>query len=192
VTSQAYQQWTGERAGKLNEIQASHAAFGGTGRGRRFTTLQINQSYAVMLCAQFQGFCRDLHDECVDHFVLSLSPEALRTTIGKLLQQGRKLDHGNPNPGHLGSDFGRFGIDFWPEVEARYNRATTWKAHLETLTRWRNAIAHQDFRSKELQGIDTLTLKHVKQWRKACQGLAQAFDAVMRDYLQTATGTAPW
>ncbi len=192
MASRAYQQWTSERAAKLDEIEASHAAFGGAARGRRFTTLQSNQSYAVTLTAQFQGFCRDLHDECADHFVLALSPEALRTTIRRLLQQGRKLDSGNPNPGNLVSDFGKFGIDFWPEVKARHKRAQTWHARLGMLTAWRNAIAHQDFTPEKLHGIDTLTLAHVKQWRKACRGLARVFDDVMREHLQTATGTAPW
>lgn len=192
MTSQAYRQWTSERAAKLDEIAASHAASGGTARGRRFATLQINQSYAVMLTSQFQGFCRDLHDECVDAFVLSLSPATLRTTVRRLLQQGRKLDSGNPNPGHLGSDFGRFGVDFWPEVQARDKRAQIWQGRVIILTDWRNAIAHQDFRPEKLHGIDTLTLEHVKQWRNACQGLARTFDAVMRKHLLAMTGTAPW
>ncbi len=34
-----------------------------------------------------------------------------------MLTQGRKLDSGNPNPGNLGSDFNRFGLDFWAVVD---------------------------------------------------------------------------
>jgi hypothetical protein len=182
----------GERAQRLDEIETSHAAVGGTARGRRFTTLQINQSYAVMLTSQFQGFCRDMHDECVVHFVAALSPSTLQTTIKKLLEQGRKLDMGNPNPGNLGSDFARFGIDFWPEVHARDKRGRIWQSRLEMLTDWKNAVAHQDFDPRRLHGIDTLTLEHVKQWRRACGALARVFDAVMRDYLSKVSGANPW
>jgi hypothetical protein len=195
VRSSAYKQWKGERAQRLDEIEASHAAVGGTGPGRRFATLQINQSYAVMLTSQFQGFCRDLHDECVVHFVhfvASLSPAKLETTITDLLKQGRKLDAGNPNPGNLGSDFGRFGIDFWSEVQGRDARGRIWQQRLGMLTDWRNAIAHQDFAPAKLHGIDTLALHHVRQWRNACNGLARIFDTVMHDYLGDLTGTAPW
>ena len=31
---------------------------------------------------------------------------------------GRKLDHGNPNAGNLGADFGRLGLPFWSAVDA--------------------------------------------------------------------------
>lgn len=192
MTSRAFQRWSGERAQRLDEIETSHAAVGGTARGRRFTTLQLNQSYAVMLTSQFQGFCRDLHDESVGYFVASLQPAVLRTTIKKLLEQGRKLDAGNPNPGNLGSDFGRFGVEFWSAVQLRDARVPIWQGRLNMLTDWRNAIAHQDFAPQKLHGIETLTLNHVKQWRNACKGLARIFDTVMRDYLRDVTSTAPW
>jgi len=176
----------------LDEIEASHAAVGGTARGRRFATLQINQSYAVMVSAQFQGYCRDLHDECVSHFVAMISPAILRTTVRQLLSQNRQLDRGNPNPGNLGSDFNRFGLPFWPSVQAKDRRARTWQTRLAMLTDWRNAIAHQDFDPHGLHGISTLTLQHVKEWRRACQGLARTFDRTMRDHLQAVSGNAPW
>lgn len=190
--SYAYQHWIGDRKERLDEIEASHAALGGTERGRRFATLQINQTYAVMLSSQFQGFCRDLHDECADHLVVSLSPQMLQTAIERLLVQGRKLDVGNPNPGNLGSDFNRFGVAFWPEVQQRDNKGQLWKERLEELTDWRNAIAHQSFDPQKLHGISTLTLKHVKQWRSACNGLARTFDSVMCDFIHSVTNNRPW
>lgn len=193
MPSYAFQHWEEERAKRLDEIESSHAAVGGSNRGRRFTTLQINQSYAVMLTSQFQGFCRDLHDECIDHFVGALSPAMVRTTIKELFKQGRKLDFGNPNPGNLGSDFGRLGVDFWSEVQARDNRVErVWQDRLKVLTDWRNAIAHQDFDPRKTHGIGTLTLQHVKQWRNASNGLAKVFDAVTCEYLHQITGTSPW
>ena len=51
----------------LDEIAGADAAVGGAARGRRYATQQINRAYAVLLASEFQGFCRDLHSECVDH-----------------------------------------------------------------------------------------------------------------------------
>jgi hypothetical protein len=61
MPSLAYREWITTRADALGEIEQAHAAVGGTGRGRRYATQQINQAYAVMLASQFQGYCRDLH-----------------------------------------------------------------------------------------------------------------------------------
>ena len=44
------------RARALDEMAEAHAAVGGTARGRRYTTQQLNQAYAVLLAAHFQGF----------------------------------------------------------------------------------------------------------------------------------------
>ena len=192
MPSRALESWRTERALKLDEIEAAHSAVGGGTRGRKFTTLQINQSYAVMVSSQFQGFCRDLHDECIDHLVGSVTPVVLQTMIQRLLANARKIDRGNPNPGHLGSDFDRFGLRFWPSVQARDRRVTLWQSRLEMLTDWRNAIAHQSFDPNQLHGIVTLRLRHVRQWRNACQGLARGFDQVMGDHLRAVTGSTPW
>lgn len=190
--SAAYNEWLTGRLPRLDEISAAHSAVGGPSRGRRFTTLQINHSYAVMLTSQFQGFCRDLHDECIVNFVTAISPSSLRITIQQLLSQNRKLDSGNPNPGNIGSDFNRFGIRFWPAVEAVSGRAKSRQTHLIRLTDWRNAIAHQDFDPIKLHGISGLNLQHVTQWRRACEGFARTFDSVMGDYLNAVVGHVPW
>ena len=60
------------------------------------------------------------------------------------------------------------------------------------MNRWRNAIAHQDFRHPRLGGRDTLRFAEVKLWRSACQALAVDFDAVLRIYLERIGGVSPW
>jgi len=49
----------------LDELESAQTSVGGTGPDRRYATQQINQAYAVLVASQFQGFCRDLHTECV-------------------------------------------------------------------------------------------------------------------------------
>ncbi len=65
MPSLSLQKWETIRSSELDEIENAHSSVGGTTRGRRYGTQQINQAYAVLLSSQFQGFCRDLHSECV-------------------------------------------------------------------------------------------------------------------------------
>jgi hypothetical protein len=192
MPSISYRRWVGTRAHALDEIEQAHAAIGGTGPGRRYATQQVNQAYAVLLASQFQGFCRDLHTECVDAFVIVATPVAARSALREEFTWGRQLDRGNAQPGAIGADFGRLGIDFWIEVENLSPRHSQRKQRLEELNRWRNAIAHQDFDPAKLGGTIILQLARVRRWRVSCNHLARAFDQVMDQHLQTLTGKAPW
>src|SRR5438874_13698270 len=193
MPSLSLQKWFAERASTLNDIESAHRSVRGSGPGARAATQQINQAYAVLLLAQFQGYCRDLHSEAADHFVVTVTDPDLRDMLRDNLLFGRKLDRGNPNPGNLGSDFNRFNLAFWSRVDAHRHQNATRKSALEELNAWRNAIAHQDFLASMLKaGRPNLTLAQVQAWRKACDGLARSFDHVLHGHLQTLTGTAPW
>src|SRR5690242_4398976 len=137
--------WRTSAARALDEIEAAHAAVGGTGPGRRYATQQINHAYAVLLSSQFQGFCRDLHTECANLLVRPVAPAVLQVALRRPLTQDRKLDRGNANAGNIGADFARLGMTFWPDVHRLDQRHQARQALLEELNAWRNAIAHQDF-----------------------------------------------
>lgn len=193
MPSLSLQDWFAERAVALNDLESAHRSVRGSGPGARAATQQINQAYAVLLSGQFQGFCRDLHSEGADHFVLPVADPDLREMLRDNLLFGRKIDRGNPNPGNLGSDFNRFGLAFWSLVEAHRPQNPARKAALEEMNDWRNAIGHQDFTAAMLKaGRPSLTLAQVQSWRKACDGLARSFDEVLRAHVQTLTGTLPW
>ena len=147
----------------------------------------------MLLSSQFQGFCRDLHDECVTHLVAAVVSPMLKEIYRRNLVFGRKLDTGNPNPGHIGSDFNRLGVSFWPAVAVDHTRNPQRRTALEALNRWRNAISHNTFAPDMYRGgRPSLHLSQVQEWRRACDGLARSFDNVMGAYLLTATGVAPW
>ena len=184
--------WRGVRQAALDELEAAHRSVGGEGRGRRYATQQINQAYAVLLSSQFQGFCRDLHSECVDYFVQSVPAGLLRTALRSILVQNRKLKTGNPNPGNIGEDYNRFGLSFWDEVRNLDLRNQARQNRLEELNVWRNVIAHQDFDPAKLGGATVLRLQQVREWRNACNQLANSFDEVMRSHLQAVNGVSPW
>ena len=56
MPSRAYRQWQHVRARDLDQLESAHTLLGGSARGRRYTTQQINRAYAVLLASQFQGF----------------------------------------------------------------------------------------------------------------------------------------
>jgi len=177
MPSHSLGRWNGERDSALDEINHAHASVGGSARGRRYATQQINHAYAVLLSSQFQGFCRDLHSECIDH-VVAATPVYVQVVLREQFLYGRKLDTGNPNPGNIGADFGRFGLIFWDEVLAIHMPNRRRREYLEELNAWRNAIAHQHFDPAKLGGRTALHLATVQQWRSSLKHLATVFDTV--------------
>lgn len=192
MPSVSLQTWRTVRRAALDEVEAAHRSIGGTGRGRRYATQQINQAYAVLLSSQFQGFCRDLHTECADYFVLRVPAGFLRTTLRNVLVQNRKLKSGNPHPGNIGEDYNRFGLPFWDEVKSLDIRNQARQNQLEELNAWRNAIAHQDFDPAKLGGTTVLRLQQAREWRNAINQLANAFEEVMCSHLHAVNGVSPW
>ncbi len=192
MPSQSLRTWQTVRASALDEIENAHRMVGGSGPGRRYATQQINHAYAMLLSSQFQGFCRDLHSECVYILTSAIAPVMMQPALRTEFGLHRKLDRGNPNPGNVGADFNRLGLRFWARVEADDARNANRRNLLEGLNMWRNAIAHQDFDPAVLGGRTMLHLHEVQVWRRACDGLGQSFDNVMHAHLQIAIGASPW
>ena len=145
MPSSSLQRWFAERAAALADVENAHRSVRGSGPGARAASQQINQAYAVLLTAQFQGFCRDLRSECTDYLVAPVADPDLREMLRDNLLLGRRLDRGNPNPGNLGADYNRLSLAFWSLVDAGSPANLARRAALEQLCEWRNAIAHQDF-----------------------------------------------
>jgi hypothetical protein len=189
--SVALQTWQTKASAELREIEGAHAAVGGTSRGRRYATLQLNHAYTMLLSSQFQRFCRDLHSEAASFLAQNGAVGAFQSVALTALTQGRKLDTGNPNESNIGSDFARLGmINLWDDVNSSNGHNRGRRNKLKTLNEWRNAIAHQDFR--KIGRNSALTLGTVQSWRAACNGLALSFDALVGDYAHQVVGKRPW
>jgi hypothetical protein len=193
MPSNSLRVWRTTRARALDEMANAHASIGGTGPGRRYATQQVNQAYAVLVASQFQGFCRDLHTECVTILIDYLNPPLLvKKIVRDRFVEGRQLESKNAQPSSLNSDFGWFGIAFLDEANRLLADNKAAMKELGVLNDWRNAIAHQNFMKVRPGAPPNLTLKQVRRWRRLCDRLARTFDRVMRTHLGSLTGRPPW
>lgn len=190
TTSRSYRLWSTRRAATLDELEAAHAAVGGTGPGRRVATQQLNYAYAVLLAAEFQGYCRDLHTEAAEAFVAGL-PVGHQQIVVDVLTGGRRLDRGNANPSTIGADFGRLGFDLWSATDAVADGRAL-RRRLDELNAWRNAVAHADYDPARLGGTIRLPLVRVRRWRVNCRRLARLLDVAVGREMLRATGVRPW
>jgi hypothetical protein len=95
VASVALEKWRSAGLARLAELENVHAHITGSTMGRRWGTRQLKQALFVALMAQFQAYCRGLHDEGVAVHVAHAVPSQ-RDLIRELLTQGRKLEVSNP------------------------------------------------------------------------------------------------
>ncbi len=197
MASRAFEAWNNARAVRLDRLEAAHVAFAGEGRGRRWETEELNHAIVLRLAAEFQGFCRDLHDECILILVRGMGLPAGRLEDIVLLEfsASRRLDSGNASPGGIGTDFARLGMTLWPDIKRHYAaRGPQWNERLEILNTARNGIAHDD--QAKLAEVRSrgwpLTLPGARRLRRSLDGLAKGMDTVCRDHLASLLKMAPW
>jgi hypothetical protein len=196
VQSAALTYWQGDRCTVLDSLEAVHEQVTGKKRGRQTATEHLNLALFIRLAAEFQGFCRDLHDDAAIVIADSLANEygARIPVLLSALVRGRKLDVGNAGPGNIGNDFANLGMSLWPDVYARYPvRGPKWNTVLERLNDVRNAVAHSDSaKLAEVKRLQPLTLATFRRWRGSLNTAASGFDKVVAAYLSYLTGTAAW
>lgn len=193
MASQALQRWISTGLKNLDELEQVHADAKGVGPGRKWGTEQLNRSLFVALVAQFQAYCRGVHDEAVEVQFLNANPQQ-SDMIRKLLTQGRRLDKMNPRSDHLGSDFGRLGIAI---VDALNVKGASFREDvrlLDVLVDFRNAIVHGN--ETEVTSIigtgDIKATKTVyKAYRKTVDRLATTMDEVVAARLGSILGVEP-
>lgn len=175
---------------------SAHTAIAGPAPGRKWRTEQINWSLNLRLAAEFQGFCRELHDVVGDQLLGGIPNSTLAAVMRVYFNENRQLDRGNAQPNSLSSDFARFGIDLWPRLTARYARTRRWKKSLDLLNQGRNAIAHSNDARIIAIADDGYNLNSVADFR-ACRSkinqLAIAMDNVLAAHIGATLQVAePW
>lgn len=154
---------------------------------------QADQAFVIMLAAHFQGFCRDLHNECALHLVTYAESQSidLARIVQARLTEGRRLSQGAANSATIAADFSRFGIPFWAESEFSNPTIAMDRAALDEMASARNALAHQDFARLPGQRPPEVSPATIERWRAACDALAVAIDAAMCQILLRYIG-ADW
>lgn len=196
MASRALRQWNTARRARLEELYAAHVAVGGTGRGRRTATEQINWAIAHRLASEFQGYVRDLHDEASETLVgrAQFATAAHESVFGNLLSFNRQLDSKNATPSTLRQDFWRFGFNVLDEIKSNYVRGEGWLKTLDQLNMARNGIAHSDpAKIVQVTAGSRLGIRQVRGWDVAVQSLATALDKVTaRKVAAITNGGRPW
>jgi hypothetical protein len=189
MASTALNVWQTTRLPRLAELERAHATVGGQGPGRRWRTETLNHALVTRLAGEFQGYCRELHDLVSDRFAAWTAPKnaALEGVIKVSLLESRQLDSKNAQPGSLGSDFSRFGLQFWPRLTTHDRLTQARQAHLERVNRARNAIAHSNQGELQLLAQEgfPMTLQTYRRWKSAIDHLTRSMDIVTSDYLAT-------
>lgn len=195
MPSKALTQWRGSGLARLAELEAVHANLTGSAPGRRWGTSQLNRSLFLSLVAQFQSFCRDLHDEAVAVY-LDQANSLQRDNLEVLLVQGRRLGTHNPRRSTLGHDFARLGL---PLIESLKATSSSTERHLAALDRvvdYRNAIGHGDetkIATVEAGGEIKATKRSYVEHRRALDSLAGTMDDVVAEELARSLGIPrPW
>ena len=116
--SVALEEWRGESARALDEIDSLHRLAEAAPQRASALTDQIVYAYAALILAHFQRYCRGAHTEATT--LSSTRCQAFREQRRprRLLAERRYLDRGNPTPSNLGRDFMPIRVQLWEAVDA--------------------------------------------------------------------------
>lgn len=195
MSSVALQEWRAHGLSRLAELEQVHTKATGPARGRRWSTTQLNRSLFVALAAQFQAYCRALHDDAVTVHAQAASPSQAGW-MPTILTRGRKLDTQNARKATLGSDFGMLGIDLIADLNAKGAPTTGHLDALEVLVDFRNAIGHGNetkIVTLESSGRIRSTKASYVSYRRDMNALAATMDQVVAQGLAALLGIPnPW
>jgi hypothetical protein len=195
MSSQAFEDWRTVGLARLAELEAVHAELTGSGPGRRWGTTQLNRALFLALVAQFQSYCRDLHDEAAEVHV-DAATAGHRDLVKLLMLQGRQLQTRNPRCSTLGSDFQRLGVRLIDDLKASGPATAQRLVALDLLVDYRNAIGHGDeakIKAFENDGRIRATKRLYQQHRRTLECLAATMDSAVADGLARVLGIrAPW
>lgn len=187
--------WRSTGLARLQELEAVHARATGSQPGRRWGTEQMNRSLFLALVAQFQSYCRDLHDESADLHVTHVAP-VQRSLMWTLMTQRRAVDIGTPRRSALGTDFALVGLTLIPDLRARGPQTEADLDALDRLVAFRNAISHgneSEITALTASGQIKATKRSYLEHRRTVERLAGTIDSTVAAGLAALLDTeVPW
>ena len=187
MPSAALLKWQNERLPSLVQVDAQCVATVAAVPANLALIDENYRGYVLLLAAHFQGFCRDLHTECVQIIASKVRP-SLEILFQSQFSARRELDRGNANAKSIIEDFSRFGFSMKTQLDGIAG-AVALKADLHTLNEWRNAAAHHN---PSLPPGGPLTVPLVQGWRNSCNLLATAIDKILYTQLRIRLRRQPW
>lgn len=145
------------------------------------------RALVAMLCAHFQGFCRDLYTEGAQLVTRAVPPQ-FRSFVQQQAMSALRLNTGNPNLQNLAHDFDRLTGDVRAHLQSDPANALRLN-HLAELNVWRNHIVHHGVVAPPGPALSLLL---VNSWQTSCDGLATELDRIVYDVLSAILGAAPW
>jgi hypothetical protein len=162
------------RLDDIEQLMDAHAAVGGTERGRRYGLGALNRAAVLLLSAHLEGYLEDLLEEAVTALNPGLS--------------GRELTRrfANPSTGNIDGLFAVIGLNK-PSNVVSWQRAgnDAVKDNINQLVETRNSIAHG------ATGVG-VSKAAVERYQKYVVGFARGIDNLVRERVETVTGTEPW
>ena len=180
MTSSALATWRSSRLDRIDRLLAAHPDSAGSTTGPAAAD-ELTEALVVRLASEFQGFCRDLHDDAIEAVIKSLPvrSSAMYSMLMEGLISGRGLDRRSADPKTVGDDFDRLGLSLWGALAmSRPASVAAWREALVLLHRARNGVAHADHRA--LAAVQAagwpVRLETVRRWRKLLDEIAEALD----------------
>lgn len=196
MPSHSLVRWQTDRLARLDRIESQNSALGGAVPMDPQLIDENLRGFVMLLAAHFQGFCRDLHSECVQA-VANAVPAPMLFMFQTLGELGRELSGSNAKYTSIKADFERFDFDLTaalttdPAVAPGTLAANqSHISRIDHLNKWRNYAAHHNATPPTTGG--PFALPTVLLWKAACHELAAELDRVMYNQLVRLTGTAPW
>jgi hypothetical protein len=183
MTSPALDAWRSSRLVRLDRMLAAHPDSACSPTDPALAR-EWSEALVLRLAAEFQGFCRDLHDNVITVLLDEITPynEELSVRLANGLIVGRGLDRRSADPKTIGDDFERVGPDLWASLAARRPDAVPgWREGLNLLHRARNGVAHDDRAALALVEAAgwPVRLTTVRRWRSLLDEIATAMDHEM-------------
>lgn len=202
--SPALEHWQGARREAIDVVALAHArvtAVPGAGRsvdvGR-----PVAHGYVLQVCAQFQGFVRDLHDLATTAVVSAAqAPAGVTSLLTLATMHGRALDRGNASVANMQRDFSRLGISMnsaLTRLQPRWSRASNGlggdRTAIGRLLELRNCLAHGN--EQELRALRQRGPKDTITWARstlpALNRTARTMDRIVWEHLVDVIGSDPW
>ncbi|MCI0703322.1 MAG: hypothetical protein L0241_19765, partial [Planctomycetia bacterium] len=172
MPSNALLRWQNDRLPRLNALDAQVAATLAVVPPPTLAEENL-RALVALLCARFQGFCRDLYSEATD-IVAGKVPAHFSVVVQRQFVAQIQLGTGNPTLQTLTRDFDRFAIDLKALLDV--NPANVLRLnHLALLNKWRNFVVHHGVIAPPGPSLD---IAMVRTWQTSCGELAVELDQI--------------